>query len=60
MTRFERAAQGPMEMSITIAFCIAGFLEQSGIQSFTNDSLLEWMCDRGKEIEEWLNEEAET
>ena len=60
MTRFERAAQSPMEMSLTIAFCIAGYLEQSQVQFFTNDALKEWMLGTGEDIEKWLNEEVET
>lgn len=32
MTRFEEAAQSPMHMSVMVAFCIIGYLEQNNIQ----------------------------
>ena len=59
VTRFERAIQSPMEMSLTIAFCIAGYLEQSEVQFFTDEALKQWMLATGNDIEKWLNEEVE-
>lgn len=59
MTRFDEAALSPMNMSIMVAFCIAGYLEQSGIKTFSDDELKEFMSEIGTDIEEWLNEESE-
>lgn len=59
MTRFEFAKQDAFNMSIIIAFCIAGFLEQAGIDSFTNDELKDFMNEQADIIEEWLNGEHE-
>ena len=59
MTRFEEAAQSPMHMSLMVAFCIAGYLEQSNIQFFTNEALRGFMESIGSDIEKWLEGESE-
>lgn len=59
MTRFEEAAQSPMHMSIMIAFCIIGYLEQNNIQFFTKDAFREFMSNLSSDIEVWLEEENE-
>ena len=59
MTRFEEAAQSPSDMAICIAFCIAGYLDESGIHDFSdNNELIQFMTETSTDIEEWLNEEA--
>lgn len=58
MTRFEMAALSPMSMSIMVAFCIAAYLEQSGIKTFSDDELKEFMSEISTDIEEWLGGEA--
>lgn len=58
MTRFERACEDEFQMAITIAFCIAGYLEQSGIKTFSDDELKEFMSEVSTDIEEWLRGEA--
>ena len=57
MTRFEEAKQSPMDMAVMVAFCIAGYLEQAGIQFFTDGALKEFMSDISDDIMEWLMEE---
>ena len=59
MTRFEEAAQSPMYMSLMVAFCIAGYLEQTGTCFFTDDALKEFMRETSEDIQKWLNEESE-
>lgn len=61
MTRFEEAAQSPTNMAVCIAFCIAGYLDQSGIHDFSdNNELKQFMIETSTDIEEWLlNEESE-
>lgn len=58
MTRFDEASLNPWNMSIMVAFCIAGYLEQSGIKTFSDDELKEFMSEIGTDIEEWLRGEA--
>lgn len=58
MTRFDEASLNPMNMSIMVAFCIAGYLEQSGIKEFSDDELKEFMSEISTDIEEWLRGEA--
>ena len=57
MTRFEGASLNPMNMSIMVAFCIAAYLEQSGINTFSDDELKEFMSEVSPYIEEWLKED---
>ena len=60
MTRFEEAAQSSTDMAICIAFCIAGYLDESGIHDFSdNNELIQFMTETSTDIEEWLNEESE-
>lgn len=59
MTRFEEASLNSMNMSITVAFCIAAYLEQSGIRTFSDDELKEFMSEISTDIEEWLRDEAD-
>lgn len=59
MTRFEEAAQSPMIMSLCVSFCIAGYLEQSGIHKFSDDELEKFMSVTSTDIEKWLEEESE-
>lgn len=59
MTRFEEAAQSPMMMSVCVSFCIAGYLEQSGIHKFSDDELKKFMTETSTDIEKWLEEESE-
>ena len=59
MIRFEEASQSPMHMSVCVSFCIAGYLEQSGIHKFTDDELKKFMSETGTDIEKWLEEESE-
>lgn len=54
MTRFEEASQSPMLMSVCVAFCIAGYLEQSGIHEFSDDELKKFMSEISTDIEKWL------
>lgn len=58
MTRFDEASLNPMNMSIMVAFCIAGYLEQSGIKVFSDDELKEFMAEVSADIEEWLRGEV--
>lgn len=58
MTRFDEAALNPMNMSIMVAFCIAAYLEQSGIRTFTDDELKKFLTKIVIDIEEWLKGEA--
>jgi len=58
MTRFDMASLNPMNMSIMVAFCIAGYLEQSGIKTFSDDELKEFMSENATDIEEWLRGEV--
>ena len=57
MTRFEDAAQSPTNMSVVVAFCIAGYLEAIGIQKFSDKELIEFMQITSDDIEKWLKEE---
>lgn len=59
MTRFEEAAQSPMIMSVYVSFCIAGYLEQSGIHKFSDDELMKFMSEISTDIGKWLEEENE-
>ena len=59
MTRFEEATQSPMIMSVCVSFCIAGYLEQSGIHKFSDDELKKFMSEISTDIEKWLVEENE-
>ena len=61
MTRFEEAAQSPTDMAVCIAFCIAGYLDQSGVHDFSdNNELIQFMTEISTDIEKWLlNEESE-
>lgn len=60
MTRFEEAAQSPTDMAICIAFCIAAYLDQSGIHDFSdNNELKQFMTETSPDIEEWLKLESE-
>lgn len=56
MTRFEEAKESPMDMAVMVAFCIAAYLEQSKITSFTDEELREFMEDISEDIMEWLVE----
>ena len=58
MTRFDEASLNPMNMSVMVAFCIAGYLEQSGIHEFSDDELKKFMSEISTDIEEWLKGEA--
>ena len=60
MTRFEEASQDEFNMSVMVAFCIAGYLEQSGIHTFSDDELVHFMTELSPDIEEWLKEESQT
>lgn len=55
MTRFEEASLNSMNMSIMVAFCIAGYLEKAGIHTFTDDELKQFMSEISEDIEVWLN-----
>lgn len=57
MTRFEKAKQGEKEMSVVIAFCMAGVLEQYNGFSFDDNELKEFIEDHRQEIEKWLRQE---
>lgn len=59
MTRFDEASLNPMNMSIMVAFCIAGYLEQSGIYEFSDDELKKFMSEISTDIEKWLKAESE-
>ena len=59
MTRFEEATQSPMLMSVCVSFCIAGYLEQSGIHKFSDAELMKFMSEISIDIEKWLEEESE-
>ena len=61
MTRFEEATQSPTDMAVCIAFCIAGYLDQSGTRDFSdNNELIQFMTEISTDIEKWLlNEESE-
>lgn len=58
MSRFEEAKESPMAMAVVVSFCIAAYLEQSGIQFFTDKALKEFMSDISEDIVEWLMQEA--
>lgn len=58
MTRFDEASLNPMNMSIMVAFCIAAYLEQSGIKTYSDDELKKFMSEVSTDIEEWLRGEA--
>lgn len=58
MTRFEEASLNEMNMSIMVAFCIAAYLEQLGIHTFSDEELKRFMSETGTNIEEWLKEKA--
>lgn len=60
ITRFEEAAQNVMQMSVMVAFCIAGYLEGAGIHEFTDDELKDFMMTTSKDIENWLKQESQT
>ena len=60
MTRFEEAIQSSSDMAVCIAFCIAAYLEGSGIRVFSDkDELIQFMTETSTDIEEWLTEERE-
>ena len=60
MTRFEEAAKSPPDMAVCIAFCIAAYLDESGIQDFSDkNELIQFMTETSTDIEQWLNEEKE-
>lgn len=59
MTRFEEAALNEMNMSIMVAFCIAGYLEASNVCKFTDDELKTFISETSEDIEKWLKEESE-
>lgn len=58
MSRFEEAKESPMAMAVMVAFCIAAYLEGSGIQFFTDGALKEFMSDTSEDIMEWLMQEG--
>ena len=43
MTRFEEACQSEFDMALTVAFCIAGYLEQYDDFAFGDDKLTEFL-----------------
>ena len=59
MTRFEEACQSENMMGVTISFCIAAYLEQSGIHKFENEELKEFMSETSEDIVKWLMEKAD-
>lgn len=60
MTRFEEAAQSPNDMAVCIAFCIAAYLDESGIHDFSDkNELKRFMTETSTDIERWLTEESE-
>lgn len=59
MTRFEEAALNEMNMSIMVAFCIAGYLESSNVCKFSDDELKTFISETSEDIEMWLKEESE-
>ena len=59
MTRFEEAALNEMNMSIMVAFCIAGYLEGSNVCKFSDDELKTFISETSEDIEKWLMEESE-
>lgn len=60
MTRFEEACQSEFNMALTVAFCIAGYLEQYDDFAFDDDKLTEFLEKTYPDIEEWLKEETQT
>ena len=45
-------------MAVCIAFCIAAYLDESGIHDFSdNNELKRFMTETSTDIEEWLTEE---
>lgn len=59
MTRFEEAALNETNMSLVVAFCIAGYLEETGVHKFSEDELKTFVLATGEDIEKWLMEESE-
>lgn len=59
MTRFEEAALNEMNMSVMVAFCIAGYLERSNVCKFSDDDLKTFIFETSEDIEKWLMEESE-
>ena len=59
MTRFEEAALNEMNMSIMVAFCIAGYLESIHVCSFSDDKLKFFISEISDDIKKWLMEESE-
>lgn len=60
MTRYEEACQSEFNMALTVAFCIAGYLEQYDDFAFGDDKLTEFLEKTYPDIEEWLKEETQT
>lgn len=60
MTRFEEASLNVTNMAIMVAFCIAGYIEQSGIHTFSDDELKRFMSETSEDIAKWLKEESQT
>lgn len=59
MTRFEKASQDQLEMSIMVAFCIAAYLEQSEICFMTDNALKDFLKTTSEDIYKWLGEESD-
>lgn len=60
MTRFEEASMNSLNMSVMVAFCIAGYLEQIDVIHFSTDELTQFLHETSTDIEKWLKEESQT
>ncbi len=56
MTHFEEAAQSIENMSVTIAFCVATYLKEIGVEG-TDDEMKDFISKISPDIQTWLEEE---
>lgn len=56
MTHYDKAKQSVQNMSITIAFCIAAYLEQCELLE-TEEEMVSFMQTTSEDIKKWLVKE---
>lgn len=58
MTRYEDARESPQNMSVMVAFCIAGYLSAMGYKELDEEAnLRKFLSETSEDIEKWLKED---
>lgn len=58
MTRYEDARESPQNMSVMVAFCIAGYLSAMGYKELDEDkNLRKFLVEISDDVEKWLTED---